>query len=105
NGVNRLPGDDHRHYGRLPSAGCQFQGDTREAGIGVVIGIRWMFKESRAAFAEIRSDFGQPDQGFSSFYLTEKGPDGTERIVPPVVKKSRGFRGDQPLFGVFELAP
>ncbi len=47
-GVDRLPGDQHRHDGGLAGAGGQLQGETQQFGVGVVVGGGQVFEESLA---------------------------------------------------------
>ena len=103
-GVDRLPGDQHRHDGRLAGAGGQLQGEAHEFGIGVVVGGGQVFKESLAAL-RLRSDLGQPDGGFDGFDLAEERPDAGEFVVPPVLKQTGRFRGYLPVARIGPCPP
>lgn len=105
NGVDGLPGDNHRHHGCLACAGCQFQGETREPRIGVIVSVGEMVKESRAAFTETGGDLREPNKRFGCFDLTEERPDRAECMVAPVVEEAGCLWSDQPLFGISELSP
>src|SRR5579862_1860403 len=90
-GVDGLPGDNHRHHGCLACAGSQFQGETREPRIGVIVSVGEMVKESRAAFTETGVDLREPNKRFGSFDLTEERPDRAECMVAPVVEEAGGL--------------
>ena len=53
-GIDSLPGDDHRHDGRLARAGRQFQSEAQKLRVRVAIGIRNVFEKSLAGFSLVR---------------------------------------------------
>jgi hypothetical protein len=60
-GVDGLPGDDHRHDGGLAGAGGELQGQAHQFRVGAVVGIGEVFEEPLAGLAQLRGDLGQPD--------------------------------------------
>ncbi len=50
-GVDRLPGDQHRHDGGLARAGRQLQREPHQFGIGVLVGRGEMFENALAVLA------------------------------------------------------
>ncbi len=53
-GVDSLPGDDHRHNRRFARAGRQFQSEAQKLRIRVAIGISDVFEKSLAGFSLVR---------------------------------------------------
>jgi hypothetical protein len=50
-----LPGDEHRHHGGLASAGGQFESQTHQLRIGVVVGVDQVLQEGLARLAGLRA--------------------------------------------------
>ena len=71
-GVDGLPGDDHRHDGGLSDAGGEFEGEPEQFGIGVVIGVGQVIEEGLAGLAGLGGDFGEPDCGLDRLDLAEE---------------------------------
>ena len=104
-GVHRLPGDQHRHDGRLPRAGRKFERQTHQLGIGLFVRALEMVPELGATSAQLRRNLGQPDCGLNGLDLTEKWLDAFEIVVSPMLQKPCRLRGDEPLIGIGERAP
>ena len=98
-GVDRLPGDQHRHDGGLARAGGQLQGETQKLGIGVFVGGGQVFEDLLAAL-RLGRDLGQPDGRFHGFDLAEERADAGEFVMPPVLKQPRRFGRHLPLAGL-----
>ena len=84
-GVDRLPRDEHGHDGGLAGAGREFQCQSVEAGIGLLVGRIEVIEKSASLSAELRRDFGQADDRLDGFDLTEEGPDVAETVMPPML--------------------
>ena len=104
-GVDRLPGDQHRHDGRLPRAGRKFEREAHQLGIGLFVGALEMVPELGAARAQLRRNLGQPDRGLDGLDLAEEGLDAFEIVAPPMLEKPCRLGGDEPLIGIGESAP
>ena len=87
-GVDRLPGDDHRHDGGLAGAGGQLQRETHQFRVRAVVGIGEVLEKPLARFAQLRGDLGQPDRGFHSFDLAEEGANIAELMMTPMLKET-----------------
>ena len=101
-GVDRLPGDQHRHDGGLAAARRHLHGDAQQLGVGLFVGAFEVFPELGVALLLAR-DFGQPDDGFRGFDLAEEGADALEVMVPPVRQQTRRRRRDAPVSRVGQL--
>ena len=104
-GVDGLPGYDHRHDGGFAGAGGELQGEAQQFGIGRIVSVRKMFEESLAGLAELRGDFDQPDGGLDGLDLAEERDDVGELVMTPMLEKALGIGRDFPIVGVFEAAP
>ncbi len=104
-GVDGLPGNEHGHDRGFARTGGEFQGQTRQAGIGIVIGVLQIFKKFFSALAVFGSDLRQPDGGFHRFQLAEERANAAEVVMPPVLQQTGRFRRDLPAFGVRQIAP
>ena len=60
-GVDGLPGDQHRHQGRLAGACGELQRRTRELGVRVAVRGGEVVEDSLRALAGVGSDLGEPD--------------------------------------------
>ena len=85
-GVDRLPGDEHRHDCGLAGAGRELQREAHQLGVGVVVRVGQVLEEPLAA-AVVRRDLGQPDRRLDRFDLAEERADATECVVPPVLEQ------------------
>ena len=103
-GVDRLPGDQHRHDGGLAGAGGQLQREPHQLGIGVLVGGGEMIENALAA-RRLRRDLGQPDRRLHRFDLAEERADAAELVMPPVLEQAGRFRRDLPLAGIGQGAP
>ena len=74
-GVDRLPGDEHRHDGRLAGAGGELQREAQQLRVGVVVRVREVLEEPLAALAGVRRDLGQPDGRLDRLDLAEERAD------------------------------
>jgi len=103
-GIDGLPGNEHGHDGCLPCPRCKFQGQTRQIGIGVMVGV---FQMSQKIFSRffIGGHLGKPDDRFNGFNLAKERPVGTEFVFPPVLKQPGGFRRHFPVSGIGKRAP
>ena len=63
-GIDGLPGNQHGHDGGLARAGGQFQGQSHQFRIGIVIGIGQVFQKPASGLAYLRGHLGQPDERF-----------------------------------------
>ena len=104
-GVDRLPGDDHRHDRRLAGAGRQLEGEAGEAGVGLLVGGVEVVEEAAAVAAELGGDLAQPDDRLDGLDLAEEGAEAAELIAPPVLEQAGGLGRDPPVAGVAERAP
>jgi hypothetical protein len=95
-GIDRLPGDEHRHDGRLARAGGELERESHQFGIGVMVGIGEVFKKTFASF-RVRGNLRQPDRCLCRFDLTEEWSGTAEWVMPPVVEQSRCFRCNLPV--------
>jgi len=64
-----------------------------------------MIEESAAFFAELRSDFGQPDGRLDGFHLAEERPDATEFVVAPMLEQAGRLGRHVPLARVRQVPP
>ena len=103
NGVERLPGDQHRHDGRLSGARGELQREPLDLRIRVGID-RLQVVEQPFARNQMRRDFGKPDRRFDRLDLTEERPDAAEFVMPPVLQESCRLRRHLPLAGR-QIAP
>lgn len=62
-GVDRLPGNQHGHHGRLARASGQLQRQSHQLGVGILVGCCQMV-EKAFAMPGARSNFGQPDRRY-----------------------------------------
>ena len=102
-GVDGLPGNEHRHDGGLASAGGELECEAHQVRIGFVIGVGQVIKEAFAGFI-LGCDFSKPDGRFGGFQLAEERADAGEGVGAPVLEQAGGFRGDLPLIGL-QVAP
>ena len=88
-GVHRLPGDDHRHHGRLARTGRELEGDAVEVLVRIVVRKGDLLKELLADCGR-RRDLRQPDQRLDGLHLTEEWADVRKiLLVAPVAEKAR----------------
>ena len=103
NGVERLPGDQHRHDGRLAGARGELQREPLDLRIRVGVD-RLQVVEQSFARRQMRRDFGEPDRRFDRLDLTEERSDAAELVMSPVLKESCRLRRHLPLAGR-QIAP
>ena len=96
-GVDRLPGDQHRHHGGLAGAGGELERDAQQLRVGLGVGVGEVLDEALAVLARVRCDFGEPDRGLDCLDLAEKGPDAGKFVLPPVPQQACGLRRHPPL--------
>ena len=94
--VDRLPGDEHGHDGRLPGAGGELEGEPLQPRIGLLVRGSQEVEEA-AAGGRSGCDLGQPDRGLRRFDLAEEGADAGRGVVAPVVQQAGRLRRDLPL--------
>ena len=103
-GVDRLPGDQHRHHGGLAGAGGELQREPHQLRVGVRVRRSQVVQEDACPACRLRRDLGQPDRGLDRLDLAEEGPDAAELVMPPVLKQPGGFRRHLPLIRVGQAA-
>ena len=103
-GIDGLPGDEHRHDGCFACTGGEFERQARQVRIGFLIDPFEILQEPFAVFG-FRGDFGKPNRCLDRFDLAEERADTGELVGSPVLQKSCGFWGDVPLGWVGDLAP
>ena len=103
--VDGLPGDEHRHDGRLAGAGRQLQREAHQLRVGVVIGIGQMLKKTLSHLSHLRRDLRQPNGRFDGLNLAEERADAAELVVPPVLKQACRLRRDMPVVRVGQAPP
>ena len=104
-GVDRLPGDDHRHDGGLAGTGGELQRQPRKARIGPFAGSVDLIEKPTALLAEGRRHLGQPDGGLHRLDLAEEGPDVAEPMAAPMLQQPRCLRRHLPRGRIGKLAP
>ena len=103
-GIDRLPGDQHRHHGRFAAARGHFQGDAEQFGVGLLVGAFQVLAELVVP-AVLASDLGQPDGGLDRFHLAEKRAYALELVVAPVGEQALGGGRDTPVGRVRDCPP
>ena len=96
-GIQCLPCNEHGHDGGFSCTGGQFQGETREPGIGFFTTFLQVLQIFFLGLFVLRSHFGEPDGRFHSFYLAEERADAAKRMRAPMSKQTGCFRCDVPL--------
>ncbi len=104
-GIDRLPGDDHGHDGRLARAGGQLEREAQQFRIGFAIDGTQMIEKALAVFPDFGCDFSEPDNRFDRFDLAEERSYSRKVVRAPVLQQAAGFWRDAPLVGAFQLAP
>ncbi len=99
-GVDGLPGNDHRHDGGLAGAGGELQGQAHQFRVGAVVGIGEVLQKPFARLAQLRGDLGQPNCGFHSFDLAKEGPNIAELVMAPMLEEALGVGRDLPVVGI-----
>ena len=96
-GVDRLPGDDHRHHGGLAGSGRELEGEPPEAGVGVLAGALQRAQQfARPPIAALGRHLGQPDQRLDGLDLAEEGAEVAELVPPPVIEQAGRLGRDLP---------
>ena len=85
-GVDRLPGDNHRHNGRLAGAGGQLQCQARQFRVGRHARVGQTIEEILPGLARSGSNLRQPNQRLDRFDLAEEWPYPAEFMIPPMPK-------------------
>ena len=80
-GVDGLPGDEHRHDGRLAGAGGELQREPRQLRVGVALAFARWSRNALARLAELRRDLGQPDGSLDGLDLAEERADAAEIVM------------------------
>jgi hypothetical protein len=65
-----------------------------------VVGVGEAIEKAFTAGADVGGDFGEPNNGFDSFDLAEKGADAAEVVGAPVLEEAGGFGSDLPVIGI-----
>src|SRR5690606_4488356 len=103
--IHRLPGYQHRHYGRLTGAGGELQRQAHELRIGLRVAALDVSPEFLRPCAELRRDLSEPDCCLDGFDLAAEWTNTLEFVVTPMRQQARRFGRDQPLVGVGQPAP
>ena len=85
-GVDRLPGDNHRHHRRLAGAGRKFERQPQQLGIGV-FARQLKIPQQTLAVGRLGCNLDKPDRGLRRLDLTEEWADATEIVVSPVLQE------------------
>ena len=97
-GVDRLPGDEHRHHRRLAGAGRQLQRQPREIGVRLLVHVVEPLEDlAHLAAATLRRDLGQPDRRLDGLDLAEERADVAEVVLAPVLQQARRLGRNVPL--------
>ena len=104
-GIERMPGDQHRHHGGLARPGGHLEGEPHERRIRLLVGAQDVLPEFFGALAELRRDLGQPDDRLDRFDLAEERANRFEAVVPPMLQQARGRRRDLPVVRVWQTPP
>ena len=103
-GVDRLPGDQHRHDGRLAGAGGHLHGEPHSSGLACSLA-PWMCSQN---FSVRLPSFGATSvsQMIVSTASTwqKKGRTILEAVMPPVLQQPRGRGRHLPVVRVRQVA-
>jgi hypothetical protein len=102
--VDGLPGNDHGHDRGLAGAGGQFQRQTHQFGIGILVCRREVI-ENVLVLLDLGSNLGKPDRGLHRFHLTEEWADVVELVMAPMLQQADCLRRDLPLIGIRQGTP
>ena len=105
NGVDGLPGDQHRHHGGLARAGGELERQPRQAGIRLLVGARQVIEEDPLLASALRRNLGEPDERLHRFDLAKEGSNLTEAVGAPVLEQPSCLGGDLPVGGIRDQAP
>ena len=90
-GVDSLPGDDHRHNSGFTRAGRQFQRKSQKVGIRVLIGVPSV-RETFTGFSHVWCNLRQPDCCLDSLDLTKEWADIVELELHANAEEAARFR-------------
>ena len=77
--------------------GSEFQRETGEFRVGVVVGVRQVLEEPLTGLACVRRHLRQPDRCLDRLDLTEEGSDSGELVISPVLQQTCRLRRYPPL--------
>ena len=82
-GIDGLPGDQHRHHGGLAGTGGELEGQPAQQAImitpnSIIIHRLEVVEEPLAVLADLGRHFGEPDGGLDRLDLAEERPDPLE---------------------------
>ena len=103
-GVDRLPGDQHGHDGRLAAARRHLHGQAEELGIGLLVGLGDLIQKSLRR-RTLRRDLRQPDDRLDGFDLAEEGLRTDEFVMAPMLQEPLGDCGHAPVGGIAQAPP
>ncbi len=103
-GIDRLPGDDHGHDGRLARARGQLQSQSHQFRVGVVVGVGDVLQKAFPGLL-VGGDLRQPDRGLDRLDLAEKRAGAVERMVAPMLQQTRCLRRHAPVGRIRDGAP
>ena len=104
-GVDGLPGDDHRHDGSLAGAGGELQRHAQQLRVGVPAGAGEAIEDALAGRPQLGGNLGQPDDCFDGLYLAEERAEIAEPMMAPMEEQPGGFGSDAPVVGALYLSP
>jgi hypothetical protein len=82
--IHRLPGDQHRHHGRLAAARRHLHGEPKQRLVGGLLIVVANPIQQRLRFGVLRRDLGQPNDGFDRLDLAKEGLRAIELMVAPI---------------------
>ena len=104
-GVDGLPGDDHRHDGSLAGAGGELQRDAGQLRVGVPAGAGEPVEDALAGRPQLGGNLGQPDDCLDGLDLAEERAVIAEPMMAPMEEQPGGFWSDTPVVGALYLSP
>jgi hypothetical protein len=104
--INRLPGDEHRHDGRLAAARGHLQGKTEQLRIGLLVGLGNLVEKAPRR-RPLGRDLGQPDDRLYRFELAEeRARAGPFFLRPtPMLEKTLRDAGHTPVGRIAQITP
>jgi len=105
-GVDRLPGDEHRHDRRLAAARRHLHRQPEQRRVGFFVVLRDLIEQAPCR-RPARRDLGQPDHRFDRLDLAEEGTGPGPLLLrsPPVFQQPLGRRGNAPVGRVGNRTP
>ena len=104
-GVERLPGDQHRHHRRLARPGRQLQRQSHQARIGRIAGRFKVVEETPDRCAAPGCHLGEPDHRLGRLDLAEERARAAEVVIAPVPQQPLGDGTDTPVGRILQRPP